>query len=106
MGYAGSKENRKGVTIKTFMVNEIVEDERRERHLQKLNDRKKASPQELREKDVMLAKAAQFVEEGIPFEMAPEELKNHHFFKVGYDVALRRQSALAHQQSQLKGKTR
>lgn len=106
MGYAGSKGNRKGVTIKTFMVNEIVEEERRKKHLQKLNDRKKASSQELREKDVMLARAAQFVEEGIPFEMAPEELKKHHFFKVGYDVALRRQSALAHQQSQLKGKTR
>lgn len=106
MGYAGSKENRKGVTIKTFMVNEIVEDERRQEKLRRLSARKQANSQELREKDAMLAKAAQFVEEGIPFEMAPEELKKHHFFKVGYDVALRRQSALAHQQSQQKGKTR
>lgn len=106
MGYAGSKENRKGVTIKTFMVNEIVEDERREEKLRRLSARKQASSQELREKDAMLALAAKYVEEGIPFEMAPEELQNHHFFKVGYDVALRRQSALARQESQLKGKTR
>ena len=51
------------------------------------------------EKDIMMSKAAEFVENGIPFEMAPKELRDHHFFKVGYEVALRRQRALQMQEN-------
>lgn len=104
MGYAGSKYNRKVVAIRNLIINDILEEARIKEKLRKLDARKQASPQELREKDDMLALAAKFVEEGIAFEDASEKLQNHHFFKVGYNVALRKQSALAYQESNLKGK--
>ena len=106
MGYAGSKYNRKVVAIRNFIINEILEEARIKEKLRKLDARKQASPQELREKDDMLALAAKFVEEGIAFEDASEKLQKHHFFKVGYDVALRKQRVLAHQESNLKGRTK
>ena len=55
--------------------------------------RLRATAQEKLEKDIMLAKGLEFVENGIPFEMAPEELKKHYFFKIGYDIGVRRQKA-------------
>ena len=64
---------------------------REEENLRKLSERPKISQKERAEKDKMIAKAAEFVKNGIPFEMAPEELQKHYFFKIGYDIAIRRQ---------------
>lgn len=72
-----------------------------ERKLKQLHEQSRATSKEKAEKDVMMAKASEFVENGIPFEMAPEELQNHHFFKVGYEVAMRRKRVL---ESKGKGK--
>lgn len=65
-----------------------------EKKLKERSKKTKVSPEELKMKDLMMAKAAQFVSDGIPFDMAPDELKESHFFKIGYDVAMRRQRAL------------
>lgn len=67
--------------------------------LKRLSNKPKATLKEKSEKDIMMAEAAEFVKNGIPFEMAPKELQDHHFFKVGYEVALRRQRALQMQEN-------
>ena len=63
----------------------------KEKMLKNKAKRLKATNDERVNKDVMLAKGLEFVENGIPFEMAPEELRNQYFFKIGYDIGIRRQ---------------
>lgn len=81
-------------TIKTTTFEQIKSEEQFQQKLKRMSERPKVSSKEKAEKDMMMAKAAQFVEENIPFDMAPDELKKHHFFKVGYEVAMRRKKAL------------
>ena len=85
-----NEEKKKRIRVGTFFECQRRSDE----FLKKLSERPKATIKEEAEKEIMMAKAAEFVENGIPFEMAPKELQDHHFFKVGYEVALRRKKAL------------
>jgi len=88
------EELRKKLTLKDRPSMFFDMKQNDEKRLKQLHDQNKATPKEKAEKEVMMAKASEFVENGIPFEMAPMELQNHHFFKVGYDVAVRRKKAL------------
>ena len=80
--------------IKERISKDFANDQNNQEKLKKLSEKVKVSEKEKSEKEIMMAKAAEFVENGIPFEMAPKELQDHHFFKVGYEVALRRKKAL------------
>ena len=104
MAYAGQKITSRDRIIKAHATNQFSNDQRLEEKLRKLSEKPKLSMKEKSEKDIMMAKATEFVENGIPFDMAPEELRNHHFFKVGYDVAVRRKNALQFSQKNTNGR--
>mgnify|MGYP001625307256 CR=1 FL=1 len=89
----GYKITSKAKRSESIAVSQFSDDLKREEKLRKISERK-PSVKEKSEKEVMMAKAAEFVDNGIPLEMVPEELRNHHFFKVGYDVAVRRKNAM------------
>lgn len=96
---ADYKSTNRERDIKTYAVGQYENDQNLQKKLKKLSERPKVSQKERQEKDLMMAKAAEFVEENIPFDMIPEELRKHHFFKVGYEVALRRKKALEYQKN-------
>lgn len=102
--YIGYKVTSKAKRGESISVSQFSDDLKREEKLKKLSERQKVTQQEKKEKEFMMAKAAEFVENGIPFDMAPEELKSHHFFKVGYDVAVRRKNALQFSQKNAIGR--
>ena len=94
MAFVGHKNTSKDRSIKSYAASQFSNDQRLEEKLKKLSEKPRPSMKEKSEKEVMMAKAAEFVDNGIPFEMAPEELRNHHFFKVGYEVAVKKKNAM------------
>ena len=85
MGLSNKRSKYKGIITK-----EVVMALEQEEKLAKLSKKIKVSEKEKQEKDVMINKGIEFSENNIPLEMVPDELKNHHFFKVGYNIGERR----------------
>lgn len=100
---SGYKLTSKKAQIKAMVGNNFAHERYQQEKLRRLSERIKATETEKKEKDIMMAKAAEFVEKGIPFEMAPKELQEHYFFKVGYEVAIRRKKALEMQENKKMG---
>ena len=78
-------------TYKGMFVSSTVSSIKKEKMLESKSKKARATNKEKSEKDIMMAKGLEFVENGIPFDMAPEELKKHYFFKIGYEIGIRRQ---------------
>ena len=60
-----------------------------EEKLERMSERPKISANEMKEKDIMIAKGIEFSKNGVPLDMVPEELKKYHFFVVGYNIGER-----------------
>ena len=100
---AGEKITNKGYSIRTYALNQVENDKMFEKKLEKLSKYPKASSKEKSEKEIMMKKAEEFVENNIPFEIAPIELQSHHFFKIGYEVAMRKKKILEMQSNKDRG---
>lgn len=77
-------------TYKGMFVSSAANSIQREKMLENKSRKVRATNKEKSEKDIMMAKGLEFVENGIPFDMAPEELQKHYFFKIGYEIGVRR----------------
>ena len=77
-------------TYKGMFVSSAAKLNKRKKMLENKSRKVRATNKEKSEKDIMMAKGLEFVENGIPFDMAPEELQKHYFFKIGYEIGVRR----------------
>ncbi len=66
--------------------------------------RRKATDKELREMDKMIKCGEEYFNNGFLFEEAPEELRNHYFFELGYNQASRRAYAASLTNQNKKGR--